>query len=79
MTDLDWNFDVIAVTETWNDIKNSSNFTAPILEGYHTYSGTAGSSLKGGCGLYLIDTLSPTPQRDLEFRNPVLSKLKVAY
>ncbi len=68
LTDLAWNFDVIAVSETWNDIKNQSNFTAPRLEGYHPYSATTGSSLKGGCGFYVIDTLSPTPRKDLEFK-----------
>ena len=47
LVDLAWNFDVIAVSETWNDAKNQSNFTAPQLEGYHPYSGTMGSSLKG--------------------------------
>ncbi len=68
LVDLAWNFDVIALSETWNDVKNETNFTPPLLEGYHPYSGTTGSSLKGGCGLYIKDTLSPSPRKDLEFK-----------
>ena len=68
LTDLSWNFDIIALSETWNDEKNKSNFTAPIIDGYHTYSGTTGSSQKGGCGLYVSENLSPTPRTDLEFK-----------
>ena len=68
LIDLAWEFDVIAVTETWNDEKNKSNFTPPLLEGYHPYTGITGSSQKGGCGLYIKDSLSPTPRTDLEFK-----------
>ena len=68
LQDLSWNFDVIAVSETWNDEKNKSNFTAPILEGYHKYTGTTGSSQKGGCGAYVRESLSPNPRTDLEFK-----------
>ena len=68
LTDLSWNFNIIALTETWNDEKNKSNFTAPIIEGYHKYSGTTGSSQKGGCGFYVSEHLSPIPRDDLEFK-----------
>ncbi len=61
LLDLAWNFDVIALTETWNDIKNQTNFTPPLLEGFHPYLGTTGSSQKGGCGFYISDTLSLLP------------------
>ena len=68
LTDLDWNFNVIALSETWTDAKNKSNFTPPIIEGYHPYSGTFGSSQNGGCGFYISDKLSPIPRADLEFK-----------
>ena len=68
LTDLGWNFNVIAVSETWNDEKNTSNFTAPKIDGYHDYLGITGSSLKGGCGLYVSDLLSPIPRTDLQFK-----------
>merc|ERR1712074_355972 len=68
LTDLSWNFNVIALSETWNDEKNISNFTSPIIDGYHPYLGITGSSLKGGCGLYVSDVLSPIPRTDLHFK-----------
>ena len=68
LTDLDWNFNVIALSETWNDEKNKNNFTPPIIDGYHAYTGTTGSSLKGGCGFYISEQLSPIPRGDLEFK-----------
>ena len=48
LDDLTWNFDVIALSETWNDENNKSNFTPKLLEGYTQYVGTTGSSQKGG-------------------------------
>ena len=68
LVDLAWNFDVIAVTEARNDEKNKLNFTAPLLDGYHDYSGITGSSQNGGCGFYIRDTHSPTDRKDLDFK-----------
>ena len=68
LTDLSWNFNIIALSETWNDEKTKANFTAPLIDGYHKYTGATGSSLKGGCGLYVSENLSPIPRSDLEFK-----------
>ena len=68
LADLAWNFDVIALSETRNDEKNKANFTPAIIDGYHTYDGTTGSSQNGGVGFYVKDTLTPTPRKDLEFK-----------
>ncbi len=68
LVDLAWEFDVIAVSETWNDEKNRTNFTPPLLDGYHPYTGTTGSSQNGGCGFYVKDSISSTPRTDLEFK-----------
>ena len=66
--DLAWNFDVIALSETWNDEKNKNDFTPPILEGYHSYVGSTGSSQNGGVGYYIKDTLTAIPREDLQFK-----------
>ncbi len=68
LVDLAWNFDIIALSETWNDKKNETNFTPPLLEGYHPYSGSTGSSQNGGCGFYISDSLSSAPRTDLDFK-----------
>ena len=68
LVDLAWDFDVIAVSETWNDVKNQTNFTPPLLDGYLPYTGVTGSSQNGGCGFYIKDNLSPTHRPDLEFK-----------
>ena len=66
--DLDYSFDVIALTETWNPEKSKDSFSPKKLEGYLDYHGTTGSSLKGGCGFYVKDTFTPIPRNDLEFK-----------
>ena len=68
LTDLAWNFDVIALTETWNDEKNKANFSPKSLPGFHPYSGITGSSLKGGCGFYIKNDITTIPRNDLEFK-----------
>ena len=40
----------------------------PILPGYHNYKGTKGSSLKGGCGLYVNADLKPLARSDLNLQ-----------
>ena len=34
LTDLAWKFDIISVSETWNDEINKNDFVAPLLQGY---------------------------------------------
>ena len=54
-----YDFDVIALSETWNPANANNLFLPKHIEGYHDYVGTTGSSLKGGCGFYIKDNLSP--------------------
>jgi hypothetical protein len=68
LTNLEFNFDIIALTETWNPDYNKHTFQAPILDGYKPYKGTTGSSLKGGCGLYIKDDLKPLARPDLNVK-----------
>ena len=59
--------DVIALSETWNP-EYKDNFQPPILPGYNSYKGTKGSSLKGGCGLYISTDLKPLARPALNIR-----------
>ena len=65
---MDYTFDIIALTETWNPAKSKASFTPKRIEGYLDYHGVEGSSLKGGCGFYVKDTYTPIPRKDLEFK-----------
>ena len=67
LASLEFKFDVIALSETWNpDYKK--NFQPPILPGYNKYKGTTGSSLKGGCGVYINSDLKPLARPDLNIK-----------
>ena len=67
LANLEFKFDIIALSETWNpDYKVT--FQPPILPGYHNYKGTKGSSLKGGCGLYINEELKPLARPDLNIQ-----------
>ena len=64
-TDLDFFFDVIAVTETWNSEANKDKFIPKELTGYTKYNGLRGTSLKSGCGLYIRTGLTYIDRKDL--------------
>ena len=68
LVDLSWNFDIIALSETWNDEKTDDNFTPPSIPGYAPYDGTTGSSLKGGCGFFVKSNMTTIPRKDLGFK-----------
>ena len=68
ITDVEFKFDVVAVTETWNPEDKKHKFIPPIFEGYSPYIGLTGSSLKGGCGIYINSDLSYNPRNDLNFK-----------
>ena len=54
-------FVILALTETWNPEEKKENFFPKIIEGYHEYYGTTGSSGKGGCGVYINKFLNTIP------------------
>ena len=64
----EFKFDIIALTETWNPDYKEHTFQPPILTGYKPFKGTPGSSLKGGCGIYVNDTLKPLARPDLNIK-----------
>ena len=45
--------------------KENINFTPGILSGYQKYEGLAGLSKKGGCGVYIKDTIPYIARPDL--------------
>ena len=64
----EFKFDIIALSETWNPDYKVHTFQPPILPGYKPYKGNTGTSLKGGCGLYISDELKPLARPDLNIR-----------
>ena len=58
--------DVIALSETWHCEKNKHLFDPIKLDGYYAYEGQMGSSLKGGCGLYIRKGINYIPGSDLD-------------
>jgi hypothetical protein len=67
LANLEFKFDIIALSETWNP-EYKETFQPPILPGYNKYKGTTGSSLKGGCGLYINADLKPLARPDLNVK-----------
>ena len=67
LSDLENQFDIITLTETWHNDNNPS-FTAGIPPGYQKYESTSGSTKKGGCGLYIENTIPYILRNDLNIR-----------
>jgi hypothetical protein len=55
--DLDFPFDVIGLTETWDPAYNKDKFIPKLLDNYQKYNGLQGTTLKSGCGLYIRSDL----------------------
>ena len=67
INNLDYQFDVIALTETWHT-RNNIYFNSGQIEGYHKYEGIEGSSNKGGCGFFIKDSIAYTIRNDLNIK-----------
>ena len=65
---MEFKFDVLSLSETWNPEHKKQTFIPPIIEGYHNYIGTNGLSAKGGCGFYINDSLNSIPRKDLNIK-----------
>ncbi|KAG1675725.1 hypothetical protein GQR58_014551 [Nymphon striatum] len=65
LCNLDYKFDILALTETWHTQQNDASISQLSLDGYHDYQGLKGSSLKGGCGFFIADYLSFLRRDDL--------------
>ena len=68
LVDLSYKFEILALSETWNPEAAKDKFQPKIIDGYHNYYGVTGSTRKGGCGLYVKESLELIPHTDLEFK-----------
>ena len=68
LSDLEYQFDVIALTETWHNDKNPS-FVVDILPGYQKYESTGSSTKNGGCGLYIKNSIPYILRTHLNIRH----------
>ena len=51
--ELNFKFDIIVLTETWNSETRKHLFNPGLLLGYLQYEGLTGNSMKSGCGFYI--------------------------
>lgn len=64
---LDFQFDVLAVTETWHT-KDNIHFNPGIMERYQKYEGNPGFSMNEWCGFFINDTLAYNEWPDLHIK-----------
>ena len=64
---LEYQFDIIALSEVWCP-DDKLTFNPGILQGYLSYQGTKGSSLKSGCGMYIKNSLKTVERKDLSVK-----------
>ncbi len=62
---LNFNFDIIALSETWHNKGNTDQLLALSLQGYQSFQGVAGNSKNGGCGFYIKDNIEFEIRKDL--------------
>ena len=65
ISNLEFNFDVIAVSETWTSFSRK-NIKPRIIDGYQTCHGIKGHNLKSGCGFYIKNGLKFCQWADLD-------------
>ena len=59
-------FDIIALSETWNELGSKKTKSIPELQGYNKFLQTHGNSLKGGCGFYVKSGVKVVERKDLD-------------
>ena len=65
ISNLEFSFSVIAVSETWTPI-GKSEVKARKLESYQNYHRNRGSSIKSGCDFYVKEGIKFKPRKDLD-------------
>ena len=66
INNLDHNFDVLALSETWTPKDKQNLGKLNHITGYQKFYGTEGHTLKSGCGFYVKKGLKFTPRKDLD-------------
>lgn len=54
---LNFNFDIIALSETWHTKDNHDQISALTLTCYQTFQGITGETKNGGCGFYVNENI----------------------
>ena len=66
LKNLDFEFDVVCLSEVWNCKAKKKSFLPGVLPGYREYMGTCGTTVKGGCGVYIKTTVNSEERSDLK-------------
>ena len=65
-SNLNHDFDVIALSETWTSDNKNLYFEVPYVEGYQLLHGVKGKTLKSSCGFYLKSGIKFKLRKDLD-------------
>ena len=65
LNQLGHSFDIIGLTELWNNSKNNDSFLTVKLNGYHSFEHLPGTSQNSGCGLYIKNNITYHCREDL--------------
>ena len=65
-TDLEYPFDIIALSETWNPEGAKEKFIPKQIENYNKFKGLPGTTLRSGCGLYIRTGIKYKQRKDLD-------------
>ena len=65
LQNVDFSFDVIALSETWHTHSNKDKFKDLSLPGYHFYKGKTGNRKSGGCGFFVSANIKFNVREDL--------------
>ena len=63
---LQHNFDIISLTETWNQTSKNDSFLPNNIEGYQKYNGISGDTQNSGSGFYIKSDLNYIERNDLD-------------
>ena len=66
INNLDHQFSVVALYETWTPQNKNSLFKPQKVDGYQPFYGKQAKSLKNGCGFYVKDEINYKPRKGLD-------------
>ena len=58
-------FDIISLTETWDDVNKRNESLPDLLDGYQPFNGIPGYSQNSGCGFYIKENTNYADRIDL--------------
>ena len=64
LSELEFDFDIIGLSETWNST-NSKSCTPKSINGYHPYEFISGTSQNSACVVYVKDNINFIRRNDL--------------